>query len=509
MKRSSSPPRGPRPEPTLAARAHPRVPQRPEPPPSPQGLPGRPWHALALTVPEARALPCPAGLGRRATDPLGRGWLARRRPQPAATATQRSSTPVPSPVPSSAPKPGRAQPRPSQRPASGAFTAPDAKPTTLSDAPAHGTASPAASRDPLAFLPPILFTGDLPVDPSVVPPATVRPQPAVEGLRVPGDAPLARTARAALSSGWVDDVWLQPRDPLAWVAHWSANAAERERMEQRLGRGRWWLRLRDPSRDGLVIAERPATENEGSVILPLALPGQPCVAELGYDAFHSGWHPVARAHAPGSPGRMEPSIPFADPGPAGDPAPMPGLATATATVAAAAAHPRQAAPAPETQRAWEAWHGHDAIDSAAWVEGGLAPRAPGPGAAGLPTGPHPGVAGAPPTSGALARPTAGPGPGAPFRFAVNVEVVIHGSTEPDARVLVGGRPVALRPDGSFSLRWVLPDGDFRVPAVAVSRDGRERREARLRLLRGTATDGGVGVHGLATGGADPITGWAG
>jgi hypothetical protein len=55
----------------------------------------------------------------------------------------------------------------------------------------------------------------------------------------------------------------------------------------------------------------------------------------------------------------------------------------------------------------------------------------------------------------------------------------------------------------------LPDGDFRVPAVAVARDGRDRREARLRLLRSTTTEGGVGVHGLEGGAEGSIDGWAG
>ena len=67
----------------------------------------------------------------------------------------------------------------------------------------------------------------------------------------------------------------------------------------------------------------------------------------------------------------------------------------------------------------------------------------------------------------------------------------------------------MRPDGSFSVRWLLPDGDFRIPAVAVAADGRERREARVRLMRGTATPGGVGTHALEPGATDPISGWAG
>ena len=86
-------------------------------------------------------------------------------------------------------------------------------------------------------------------------------------------------------------------------------------------------------------------------------------------------------------------------------------------------------------------------------------------------------------------------------------MLFRSNTEPDARLTVGGRPVHLRPDGSFSVRWLLPDGDFRVPVVAKSRDGMERREAHVRLTRSTTAGGDVGVHRMAPGPADPISGW--
>ena len=114
-----------------------------------------------------------------------------------------------------------------------------------------------------------------------------------------------------------------------------------------------------------------------------------------------------------------------------------------------------------------------------------------------------------PSSSAHARSLPAHGQGRSFRFAVHVEVIVHGSTEPDAVVTVGGRRLALRKDGSFSVRWLLPDGDHRVPLVAMSQDGRERRDARLRLARATDLGGEVGVHALAAGPADPIAGWAG
>ncbi len=58
-----------------------------------------------------------------------------------------------------------------------------------------------------------------------------------------------------------------------------------------------------------------------------------------------------------------------------------------------------------------------------------------------------------------------------FWFRVGTELIVYGATEPDAKVTVQGRPVNLRPDGTFSLRFALPDGVQVVPATAESADG--------------------------------------
>jgi len=80
-----------------------------------------------------------------------------------------------------------------------------------------------------------------------------------------------------------------------------------------------------------------------------------------------------------------------------------------------------------------------------------------------------------------------------FWFNVNAELIIYGATEPDATVTIGGRPIRLRPDGSFSYRFALPDGEYKLPAAATSRDGDTRR-ADLRFSRATIYTGEVGKH---------------
>ena len=58
-----------------------------------------------------------------------------------------------------------------------------------------------------------------------------------------------------------------------------------------------------------------------------------------------------------------------------------------------------------------------------------------------------------------------------FWFVLDAELIVYGATEPDAVVTVQGKPVQLRPDGTFSLRFLLPDGTQVIDATAVSADG--------------------------------------
>jgi hypothetical protein len=88
---------------------------------------------------------------------------------------------------------------------------------------------------------------------------------------------------------------------------------------------------------------------------------------------------------------------------------------------------------------------------------------------------------------------AAPREGRNFWLNVNAELVIYGSSAPDAQVTIGGRPIRLRPDGTFSYRFALPDGSYRLPVTAVSPDG-DLRQAELDFYRGTAYFGEVGSH---------------
>jgi hypothetical protein len=81
-----------------------------------------------------------------------------------------------------------------------------------------------------------------------------------------------------------------------------------------------------------------------------------------------------------------------------------------------------------------------------------------------------------------------------FWFNINAELVIYGATERDALVTVDGRPIRLRPDGTFSCRFMLPDGQYPLAIRAVSSDGAQGRGARLHFSRSTEHEGDVGAH---------------
>jgi hypothetical protein len=79
-----------------------------------------------------------------------------------------------------------------------------------------------------------------------------------------------------------------------------------------------------------------------------------------------------------------------------------------------------------------------------------------------------------------------------FWLNLNAELVLYGAAEPDASVTVGGRPIQLRPDGAFSFRFALPDGEYAVTVSALSAQG-DLRQAELKFSRRTEQRGEVGA----------------
>jgi hypothetical protein len=78
-----------------------------------------------------------------------------------------------------------------------------------------------------------------------------------------------------------------------------------------------------------------------------------------------------------------------------------------------------------------------------------------------------------------------PGRARKFWFQLDAELIVYGATEPNARVTLQGEPVKLRPDGTFTMRFSLPDSRQIIPAVATSADGIEERTIVLAVERNT------------------------
>lgn len=62
-----------------------------------------------------------------------------------------------------------------------------------------------------------------------------------------------------------------------------------------------------------------------------------------------------------------------------------------------------------------------------------------------------------------------------FWLVASTELIVYGATEPSAQLTVQGLPVKLRRDGSFTLRFALPDGKQEIPIVAKNAKGDMKR----------------------------------
>lgn len=72
-----------------------------------------------------------------------------------------------------------------------------------------------------------------------------------------------------------------------------------------------------------------------------------------------------------------------------------------------------------------------------------------------------------------------------FDVEVDAELIVYGATDSDAHVTVKGEPLRLRPDGTFNVRFALPDRRQVLPVVASSGDGTQQRTIVLAVERNT------------------------
>ncbi|MFO0805720.1 MAG: DUF4912 domain-containing protein [Gemmataceae bacterium] len=72
-----------------------------------------------------------------------------------------------------------------------------------------------------------------------------------------------------------------------------------------------------------------------------------------------------------------------------------------------------------------------------------------------------------------------------FHFELDAELIVYGKTDPTAHITLQNEPVKLRPDGTFTMLFSLPDSRQIIPAVATSADGSEERTIVLAVERNT------------------------
>lgn len=70
-----------------------------------------------------------------------------------------------------------------------------------------------------------------------------------------------------------------------------------------------------------------------------------------------------------------------------------------------------------------------------------------------------------------------------FFFEIGTELIVYGRTEPDAQVELGDKNVKLHHDGTFNMRFALPEGKVPLDFVAKSSDGIQRREISTEVER--------------------------
>ncbi|MCL2485363.1 MAG: DUF4912 domain-containing protein [Endomicrobia bacterium] len=72
-----------------------------------------------------------------------------------------------------------------------------------------------------------------------------------------------------------------------------------------------------------------------------------------------------------------------------------------------------------------------------------------------------------------------------FWLKADTEIIVYGATEPDATLTVQGKNVPLAQDGSFTLRFYLPDGEQNYPIEAISSCGTMSRRITFNVKKET------------------------
>ena len=371
----------------------------------------------------------------------------------------------------------------------------------------------ARTRPPLK-IPPILFEGD---EPSPLP-AARRGGKSVSGTLQPGEQ--AGSAAGGLPEAYGrQKLLLLTRDPHWLYAYWDLTREQRQRYNALAASHHLVVRVYLDKIESKPVTELHVHPDSQFCFIHVQRAGVKYVAELGYYGTLRQWVTITASNVAAVPpdaAAEDKTVQFATVGrdrqsprvarPAGRGVPNRLLPLDGVEKLQAAGDSRGQAPVPVSSGRWTSAR-EFALAELVSVWG---VRKNGPSSADLaeisPAGPAqlefealPGAAPAisSPLGGeaeALSSPLMGqPQRQEGFWLSVNAELVVYGATEPDAVVMIGGRPIRIRPDGTFSYRFALPDGNYELPVCALSTHG-DQRQAELEFSRLTRYEGEVGEH---------------
>jgi len=341
-------------------------------------------------------------------------------------------------------------------------------------------------------LPAILLEGD---EPSSAAPATGPGEKYVPGPMPPAEHLEAEAAELPEAYG-TGTLLLTAREPHWLYAHWDLSREEQRRCNALAADQHLILRVYEAVPSGPAVPEVHVYPESQHWFVQVPHADTRYLAELGYYRPGGQWVKISISDVAATPPDTlaeEKTVQLATIGPVtgGPPAPAPRPVEGALRGPPPAAEARTPAsagalgPVIRRERVWE--EGVSLAEIKELVQHQLAREMGSQAAAELglpfPVGGGPGIT----------SPGGGPAPPRRFWFDVNAELVVYGATEPDARVTIGGRPIRLRPDGSFSYRFALPDGSYELVVAAASAH-HDWRQAGLQFSRRTEYRGEVGDH---------------
>jgi phosphate transport system substrate-binding protein len=75
-----------------------------------------------------------------------------------------------------------------------------------------------------------------------------------------------------------------------------------------------------------------------------------------------------------------------------------------------------------------------------------------------------------------------------FWFIADVELIVHGATEPGSSVDIGGHLIKLKPDGTFHLRIPFTNNSIEYAMKATAADGQQTKFIRMKFFQDTSTE---------------------